>query len=180
MKANLILAVILPLVATQLVFSQEAGDGLKGEVKVKLLDRKSPEFVFIETFWKRVIIKRDLPFAMAYFCHPHEYKKLKEVEGVPESFREINYMNLKSHYLEDCSELIDMLPRVNVDHIHLRRIDVLPMQNPLVPPGGKIYKGVFSYADGPEKFEVVFPTVVKVGDKLKFSTRFWVPLKFGL
>lgn len=141
------------------------------------IDSNSPEGVFLGKFFQEVIIKRSLASSMKYFCSREEYMKFDEIDSAPNELREINYANLKGMYVNDCSKIIDMLPKVHIDDIRLQRLEIVSNAG-LIQKNGAIYRGVYTYSNGIEKFEIVFPTMVKVGDKLRFSTRFWVPMKF--
>jgi hypothetical protein len=175
-KIVLLLSVAL-LVADQL--EVEARNKVN-VAKIELLDDRSPEAIFINKFWHEIVIKRGLPMSMNYFCSLDDYKNIPAVDDSPDSIKEDNYLYLKHLYHQDCSMIIDMLPKVHIDDIRLIRIETLPEPNPLLHAKGKIYKGVFTFANGPEKFEIIFPTLVEVNNNLKFTTRFWVPLKFTI
>jgi hypothetical protein len=121
------------------LFGQNSKNSLEYIEKNKILSVNDPDYVFIQNFWRKVIIERGLPFSMNFFCGPNHYLNNKEIDIAPEAIKEVNYANLKSLYHEDCSQMIDLLPKVHVDDIRLLGFEVLPEPNPLLVGKGKIY-----------------------------------------
>ncbi len=143
------------------------------------VDLEGPVGILIKNFFSRIVIKRDLNSALGFFCEKENYMKFKEVPETA-SAKEINYLHERDLYYDDCSRIIEMLPKVNVDYIKLQKIESLANFPLCKYENSSVYKAVFTYGEGGNRFEVVFPTVVENGKDLKFATRFWIPLRLTM
>ncbi|MCX6865295.1 MAG: hypothetical protein NTV46_03570 [Verrucomicrobia bacterium] len=141
------------------------------------IDLNSQEAIFIKNFTNEVIFKRSLPSAMKYFCSRDEYSKLKAMNSIPEAFIEMNYTNVGSSYTLDCSNAIDVIPKVHIDDIRLQKIEIIPNM-PFVGKEDAVYMATYSIDKGASKFNIIYPSMHKIGGNYRFISRFWRMLYF--
>lgn len=131
-------------------------------------------------FFKTVILKRNLDRSVAFFVSKEQYMGLGEIEDSPEASREINFDYHRSMFVDDCSRLMDLIPKAGVDSIHLSKMEKQPRISGSNFEEGVEYKATFAFAEGGSRFQIVFPTAFVVEGEIRFATRVWVLIKYLL
>jgi hypothetical protein len=160
----------------QVAFGGDQSHAVSGAVAQERIsvgiELKSEEVKFIKRFTNEVILKRSLPSAMKYFCSREEYAKIELTKATPDLFTEMNYTNIGKLFMADCSSAIDMIPKVHIDDIVLQKVETVPNM-PFLEAGEMVYIATYTIDNGASKFDIIYPSVRKIGKEFRFVSRFW-------
>lgn len=136
--------------------------------------------LMIKKFFDTIILKRDLKMAASFYCTQREFIVSKKKQDGPEDVIKKNYIHDGGMFLDDCSKIMDILPKQNLDSIRVREIKKLTDDSISNLKEGVVYKCTFSYGNGTGRFDIVFPSIINTGGGAKFATRFWEPFRLVL